>query len=92
MTKKKLLKRKIKVALKRKSKIFTRSFTKKKELILVMINKYNKTQKITHGRGCVGAEDNANHPKNQKNQRNPNVKPNKKRPKSVPKEENINNV
>ena len=46
MTKKKLLKRKIKVALKRKSKIFTRSFTKKKELIS---KKFNTSIKVKKG-------------------------------------------
>ena len=45
MTKKKPLKRKIKVALKRKSKIFKRSITKKKDLISKKFNTSNKGKK-----------------------------------------------
>ena len=46
MTKKKPLKRKIKVALKRKSKIFKRSITKKKDLISKKFNTSIKGKKI----------------------------------------------
>ena len=50
MTKKKLLKRKIKVALKRKSKIFTRSIKKKKNLISKKFNTSIKGKKIDIGK------------------------------------------
>ena len=46
MTKKKLLKRKIKVALKRKGKIFKRSITKKRNLISEKFNTSIKGKKI----------------------------------------------
>ena len=45
MTKKKLLKRKIKVALKRKGKIFKRSITKKRDLISEKFNTSIKDKK-----------------------------------------------
>ena len=50
MTEKKQLKRKIKVALKRKSKIFKRSITKKKEIISKKINTSIKDKKIDLGK------------------------------------------
>ena len=50
MTKKKPLKRKIKVALKRKSKIFKRSITKKKDLISKKFNTSIKGKKIDIGK------------------------------------------
>ena len=50
MTKKKQLKRKIKVALRRKSKIFKRSITKKKELISKKLNRSIKDKKIDFGK------------------------------------------
>ena len=50
MTKKKTLKRKIKVALKRKSKIFKRSITKKKDLISKKFNTSIKGKKIDFGK------------------------------------------
>ena len=50
MTEKKLFKRKIKVALKRKSKIFKRSITKKKNLISKKFNTSIKGKKIDIGK------------------------------------------
>ena len=50
MTEKKPLKRKIKVALKRKSKIFKRSITKKKDLISKKFNTSIKGKKIDIGK------------------------------------------
>ena len=50
MTEKKQLKRKIKVALKRKSKIFKRSITKKKDLISKKFNTSIKDKKINIGK------------------------------------------
>ena len=50
MTKKKPLKRKIKVALKRKSKIFKRSITKNKEIISKKFNTSIKSKKIDIGK------------------------------------------
>ena len=46
MTKKKQLNRKIKVALRRKSKIFKRSITKKKDIISKKLNTSIKGKKI----------------------------------------------
>ena len=50
MTKKKQLKRKIKVTLKRKSKIFKRSITKNKEIISKKFNTSIKSKKIDIGK------------------------------------------
>ena len=57
MSEKKPLKRKIKVALKRKSKIFKRSIVKKKELISKKLNSSIKSRKIYFGKSVKNLFD-----------------------------------